>query len=141
MNPDPDDCEISIHPAPGTCCPEQHVIDGQCKSCGHVYDEVLALVTKQAHWQAMVDPKSETQYNGICLHCGGAGKHAVRIYEGGKITDKIAYWTACPGCVRCCETCDEITMHDDQLTGHCLHEDFETNFDYVCPHFKRQRDY
>jgi hypothetical protein len=34
--------EISIRPGPGTCCPKMKVVDGQCKSCGHVHDVNLA---------------------------------------------------------------------------------------------------
>jgi hypothetical protein len=36
---DPDDYEISIHPAPGTCCPEMRIRkNGRCKGCGSVHD-------------------------------------------------------------------------------------------------------
>jgi len=34
--PDPDDYEISIHPGPGTCCPESNYVNDVCQGCGHV---------------------------------------------------------------------------------------------------------
>jgi hypothetical protein len=38
-HPDPEEAEISIHPAPGTCCPEMIIVNGRCTGCGHVPDK------------------------------------------------------------------------------------------------------
>lgn len=33
-DPDPGECEVSIIPGPGACCPDQHFVDGVCTGCG-----------------------------------------------------------------------------------------------------------
>lgn len=142
MSEDPDRYELSMRgPPPGTpgvCCPEQLIKDGQCKSCTHVFDEVLALLTKEAHWLARVDPNSSSHYKGVCLNCAGTHIHEVLIYENGYLTEKVAKKVPCPGCVRCCETCDWVAMHDDELTGHCVRHDVEVSYDECCRNFEPQ---
>jgi len=134
--PDPDESEISIRPGSGTCCPEMKVVDGRCKSCGHVHDVALALSTKREHWLARVDTRAYDKKYGVCLTCGG--KHEIFIYdsETGKPVDS----EPCPACVRCCETCDNITMDDEGLTGHCVKHDIGVEFDYCCDEFE-EREY
>ena len=127
-----DEQEISIHPAPGTCCPEQKVVDGICKGCGHVHDERKALAAKKSHLRDLVVIQD-------CLVCGNLRTLAVCAADKmGQRTGDFLSWHPCPSCVQCCETCDWWTEFDDKLTGHCLPNDLDTEYEYCCDQFKKR---
>jgi hypothetical protein len=66
--PDPDEHEIGIHPAPGTCCPEMLVKDGICQSYGHIHDEKAYYEAKIILWRQRV------LMDQGCEKCHGLGK-------------------------------------------------------------------
>jgi len=40
---DSDECEIYIHPGPGTCCPEMRIKDGVCQGCGWIKETEVPI--------------------------------------------------------------------------------------------------